>query len=254
METDTKSRNAGGKRLGTDKTTIADALRNELMGKGAVLVGYGDISEIPSEIRAGFPVGICVAVKYSKNVIRGISDSPTKAYAEQYDELNILLDSLVNYGAEFLIQHGYRALAQNRSWVERHETDYASQLPHKTIATRAGIGWIGKCALLVTKKYGSMIRISTLLTDAPLPVAEPVNSSYCGNCSVCQQACPARAVSGKNWDVSLQRDDFWNAVACRKTARERSYRSVGKEMALCGKCIEICPFTRRYLKESLLLV
>jgi epoxyqueuosine reductase QueG len=230
--------------------SIQDTLRNELIGRGAVLVGYGDLSEIPAETRWGLPIGICIAVKYAKNVIIGISDFPTKAYAAQYDELNSLLDELVNYGAEFLIQHGYKALAQNRSWVKQSETNYSSQLPHKTIATRAGIGWIGKCALLVTKEYGSMIRISTLLTDAPLAVAEPVNSSDCGNCSACQKACPADAVSGKNWDVSLQRDDFWNAAACRKTARERSFQSLGKEISLCGKCIEICPYTRRYLKGS----
>ena len=55
-----------------------------------------------------------------------------------------------------------------------------AELPHKTVATRAGIGWIGKCALLVTEKYGSAIRLTTVLTDMDLETDQPINGSKCG--------------------------------------------------------------------------
>ena len=46
---------------------------------------------------------------------------------------------------------------------------------HFGIATRAELGWIGKNCLLVTEKFGSAIRLSSLLTQVPLCCEEPVN-------------------------------------------------------------------------------
>ena len=40
------------------------------------------------------------------------------------------------------------------------------QITYKMLATLAGIGWIGKNALLVTKEQGSAVRFTAVLTDA----------------------------------------------------------------------------------------
>ena len=58
-----------------------------------------------------------------------------------------------------------------RLWGAELSSPSQTALPHKTIATRAGIGWIGKSALLVTAKYGSAIRLSSILTDTPIETA-----------------------------------------------------------------------------------
>lgn len=226
---------------------LTQYIKDELLSHGADLVRIGALSELPSHIRCDLPIGICVAVKYPKEVIRGISDLPTREYYDQYNRLNEKLDMLVTLGADALKAFGYQAVPQTRAYVEQFETDYDSLLPHKTVATRSGLGWIGKSALLVTEAFGSMIRISSILTDAPLEAAKPINKSKCGDCIVCTESCPAGAISGKLWEVSISRDEFFNAVACRKTARERAKRGFDIEITQCGKCIEVCPYTRRYL-------
>ncbi|MCL1951971.1 MAG: 4Fe-4S dicluster domain-containing protein [Oscillospiraceae bacterium] len=231
----------------TDLTAFLSA---SLLSRGADLVGFGDLTALPADVREGLPVGVCVAVKYPKEVIRGIAEGPTRAYFEQYNTQNERLDELVTHGAETLQALGYQAIAKTRAQVACVETEYGTLLPHKTVATRAGLGWIGKCALLVTPQFGSMVRISTILTDAPLHCAEPVNASRCGDCMACANACPGGAVLGKNWDVNTPREAFYDAVKCRKTARALSLRSLEEEISLCGKCIEACPYTRRYLKEG----
>ena len=225
-------------------------LRTELLRHGADLVGYGDLTALPAEVREGLPVGVCVAVKYPKEVIRGIAELPTREYYEYYDSLNEKLDGLVTLGAEALKKLGYQAIAKTCELVDRAATDYSTLLPHKTVATRAGIGWIGKCALLVTPQYGSMVRISSILTDAPLQCAEPIDESRCWECMECAKACPGGAVSGRLWNVDTPREAFYDAIKCRKTARARALQSFGVEISQCGKCIEVCPYTKRYLNQE----
>ena len=231
-------------------TGLTHKIETELLGLGADIAGFGALDELPDEVRHGMPVGISVAVVYPKEVIHGIAELPTQEYREWYDRLNARLDSVVTRGAEIIRELGYNATAQTREYVGTGEISDSTALPHKTVATRAGIGWIGKCALLVTDKYGSVLRLSSILTDAPLYTAQPINKSRCGDCMVCATACPAGAVSGKPWEVGIYRDEFFDPVQCRKTARERALRGFGGEITICGKCIEVCPHTQRYINSG----
>lgn len=72
--------------------------------------------------------------------------------------------------------------------------DRISPLSHKTIAKVAlpfwhchsgGIRVDRENCLLVTEKFGSAIRLSSLLMQVPLCCEEPVNRSHCGACRIC---------------------------------------------------------------------
>lgn len=230
--------------------TLTQALKEVLIKQGANLVGVGDLSEINPEIRKNMPFGICIVLALPVGVIKGIENAPTMEYYNTYNEWNDKLDSLVTYGAEYLKSLGYQAFPQTGKVVAENETDYSTLLPYKTIATRAGIGWIGKSALLITKEYGGAVRISTILTDAPLEADMPVNEARCGGCMLCKKTCPAEAIKGTNWNTSIVRDELLDPVKCRKTARELSWKALGKEITLCGKCFYVCPYTKAYIKRT----
>jgi len=62
------------------------------------------------------------------------------------------------------------------------------------------------------------------------------------------EACSGGAISGKKWEIGINRDEIFNAEKCRKTARERAKQGFGGEkMTICGKCIEVCPYTQLYI-------
>jgi epoxyqueuosine reductase QueG len=223
-------------------------LRNELVKKGASLIGFGDLGDVPSEQREEMPYGISIAVALNPYIILGIKNGPTQEYYAEYKRVNEQLDKLAVYVGRVLNDYGYKANLKTTTEVAVESSSYSTILPHKTVATRAGIGWIGKCALLVTKEFGSAIRISSVLTDAPLNVGTPINESQCGSCCACKLACPGNAPSGENWNVNKYRDSFFNAYSCRKAAREKA-ALVGIDSTICGKCIETCPWTRKYLDK-----
>jgi epoxyqueuosine reductase QueG len=225
---------------------ISALLKNELTESGASLVGFADLGGIsPGDMSSG----VSVAVAIPREIVVSIHDGPNMEYYDAYHEINAKLDSIIQRGEELLTSMGYKAHAQTLTRVKEFG-NYRTILPHKTVATRAGLGWIGKCALLVTESFGSAVRISSLITNAPLECGEPVTASRCGGCTVCVQACPAKAASGLLWDADLDRDIFFDVAACRSKARELSKTLLDKEITLCGKCIEACPYTQKYLKNA----
>lgn len=228
---------------------LSEQLRTVLTESGAALIGFADLTGIPESQRAGFNYGISIAVAINPNIINGIGNGPTKEYYDEYCRLNQLLDSLDIKAVEIITDHGFNAWPQTRANINIDYKNHSTILPHKTIATRAGLGWIGKCALLVTEQYGSAVRISSVLTDAPLEVSEPIDHSDCGACDSCVRNCPATALSGDLWSVGLQRDRFFNALACRTKAIERTWKVVQGETN-CGLCILVCPRTKKYIMSS----
>ena len=228
--------------------TLNDELKSFLVSRGASLVGFADLHEIDTEARDGFPFGITIAIALNPQVMSKIKDGPTAAYYEEYKILNEILDNLGSATAQWLIDKGYKAKARPATFSE-DKANLSAKLPHKTVATRAGLGWIGKCALLVTKRFGSAIRLTTVLTDAPLVIGKPVNESLCGHCAHCVDACPAHAHTGTIWQAGMPRQALYDAFKCRETARELSKKSFGETVSLCGLCIVACPWTKKYLEK-----
>lgn len=69
--------------------------------------------------------------------------------------------------AALLRTHGYQATANTEEHLPTGAED-RSPLPHKAVACRAGLGWIGKNNLLTTPDFGGAVRLCTVVTDAPL--------------------------------------------------------------------------------------
>ena len=175
-----------------------------------------------------------------------MDNAPTPDYLKELIRLNSRLDEIGMLCEEFLIDNGYRAYAQTKQrWINESKL-----LPHKTIATRAGLGWIGKSALFITTEYGSALRLSSVLTDAPLKIEQPIFKSRCGECMECTKACPGEAISGLNWNYGINRDDFFDNKKCEEYALMVSKKNLGKADTICGKCIFVCPYTQKYIKKS----
>lgn len=226
---------------------LSEELKNHLLAQGTALVGYGDLSSVPG---CAFPRGVAIAVPVPANIVSEIMDGPTPAYFDTYHHLNAELDRIAMSAEALLNSRGYSAFAQTTSRIRENE-NCCTPLPHKTVAVRACIGWIGKSCLLVTKEFGSAVRITSILTDAPLRCGVPALASNCGSCMQCVKACPAQALSGRNWGLHTGREAIVDIHACQKKQVELSREKAGMDSEfLCGKCFAICPYSLNYIKAS----
>lgn len=60
-------------------------------------------------------------------------------------------------------------------------------------AKKAGLGWIGKHSLLLSKQKGSFFFIGELIIDLDLEPDGPT-TDHCGKCTACIDACPTEAI------------------------------------------------------------
>jgi len=228
---------------------MREELECTLVDRGLTFMSCADLKALPSHICMEFPVGICLGKSLNPAVISEIAAGPTVSYANEYEKTNRLLDESAERCASILMAKGFQAIPFQASRYIKTDNTLSTDLPHKTVATLAGVGWIGKCALLVTEKYGSAVRYNTVLTDAPLPVGNPVSESRCGDCMECVHACPAEAPNGNGWYPGRPRHEFYDAHTCRAKARSLS-KQTGIEHPICGICIAACPYTKRYCQRS----
>ncbi len=230
--------------------TLNSQTEDKLLHSGASLVGFADITNLSAKITGGYPKAISIATALNPIIVRGISKGPTKKYFNEYERINNLLNKLCEQTVGTLINSGCKAKAITTTTDKFDLATLSTPFQHKTVATLAGLGWIGKSALLVTKQYGPAVRLATVLTDAELKTGEPANESHCGQCQNCQESCPAGAITGKNWSVGDIRESIYNAFDCRKIAKKLA-KQQGIEATICGICINVCPWTQRYLTSRL---
>ncbi len=230
--------------------TLNSQIENKLLGKGANLIGFADMSSLPDQFTGGFPRAVSIAATLRPAVIQRISKGPTKEYFAEYERVNGLLAELCERAVEILTKTGNRAEAVKTTTEHFDSVTLSTPIQHKTIATRAGLGWIGKSALLITREYGPAVRLATVLTDAEFEVGTPMNESHCGDCRKCVEACPAGAITGQNWKTSTARESIYDAFKCRQTARKLAKKQ-GIEATICGICINTCPWTQKYISSEL---
>jgi len=212
---------------------------------GAADLGRFKTPEDPSG--RGFPGALSFAVPMTPAIMAEIQQGPNQAYAEEYTRVNRLINSAATGLAAAIQNAGFRAQALPAS--ERTDPfNIKGDFPQKTAATRAGLGWIGRHCQLITRKYGSWVRLGTVFTDMPLRYGSPLERAFCGSCTRCVEACPAGALTGKAWKAGRPRADILDAAACDRWKKENYYQF--HKGHNCGICSAVCPYGLKTIKSK----
>ncbi|WP_405293608.1 hypothetical protein [Methanobrevibacter sp.] len=220
-----------------------DEVKKYLLELGASKVGYADVEGLASEF-VDLPNGISIVLKLPKKAMQFVDDEEYEAYWKCFHAQIDKLTEIALKGEEYIKNEGYDAFALTMTRNECDMKKLLSILPYKTIATKSGLGWIGRSALFITPEYGSAVALGAILTDMPLEFGTPITDSECEDCTNCQDACPVNAINPQKWNDRLKREDIIDIEACSEYIIDQYKAGLG-----CTKCMSECRLTQEYLRE-----
>lgn len=118
----------------------------------------------------------------------------------------------------------------------------------KAWAQRAGIGWQGKHANVITREYGSWVFLGEIITSLALQ-PDPPATDHCGTCTLCIEACPTGAIvepyvvdSGKC--LSYLTIEHRTGISGEITGQFEGW------IYGCDICQDVCPWNQKFSQPT----
>lgn len=222
---------------------LQDKIGSQLLSAGANILGYGRIPELKSPDGVKMTSVISLGIAYDPIIVSSL-DTDIAAFEDHLTATKKVMGSLLEQCEKSIEQAGFATWTPP---ISKNLPGLLGDFSHKTAATSAGLGWVGKNALFISKEFGCGVRLATVITDAPLNPGKPVTESQCGKCKECIEACPYGAIIGTPWSSGIAREELFDAFLCNEK-REEYIPTLGYKHP-CGLCIQACPFTRNYGKK-----
>ncbi len=216
---------------------LENEIRELLLSKGVSDVGFSYIDDSDT---GDLKYAISIVVRLSDAIIDEIKSEPTATYFNHYRSVNAYIDRCLLETGLFLQSKGYNFITVAAS-QSMPGTPYNGRYSHKKAARLAGLGDIGKNSLFIHRKYGTRVRLGTIFTDCVLQGEGEMKEKLCFGCDACVKACPSGAISGKMFQVGVEREDMFNPKACSDYMKKQ-FHHIGRGV-VCGICMKVCPYS-----------
>ncbi|HUH18641.1 tRNA epoxyqueuosine(34) reductase QueG [Albibacterium sp.] len=113
----------------------------------------------------------------------------------------------------------------------------------KAWAQRAGLGWVGKHSLLLSKQKGSFFFLSELIIDLELEYDSRIQTDHCGTCTKCIDACPTNALMD-NKTVDASKCISYLTIELKENIPTSFSGKMDNWMFGCDICQDVCPWNR----------
>jgi len=125
-------------------------------------------------------------------------------------------------------------------WEAKAHSFINEELIHIPIAVEAGLGELARNGSLITQEFGPRLRLSTVTTNLPMEIDQPIDigiQDMCNTCNKCAINCPAQCIpyGPKTIKNNVEKWSIDN-VACMKYWVNKHERFNG-----CARCISTCP-------------
>jgi epoxyqueuosine reductase len=110
-------------------------------------------------------------------------------------------------------------------------------------AQEAGLGWVGKSGMLLSRELGSCLVLGVLVTTVELE-PDPPGADLCGTCDACLRGCPTGAIVAPRLVDARRCIATWT-VEWRDTLFPPGVPPFHGWGFGCDACQEACPYLRR---------
>ena len=112
----------------------------------------------------------------------------------------------------------------------------------KAWASKAGLGWVGKHTLLLSKQKGSFFFVAELIVDMDLEYDAPA-TDHCGSCTACIDACPTQAIV-EPYKVDGSKCISYYTIELKDELPQEMKGKFDDWAFGCDICQDVCPWNR----------
>lgn len=191
----------------------------------------------PSLSLASAKTIISIAVAYPRHL-------PVKPQKSQYKRGKITPSSWgvdYHYILQDRMERLARGIEQLTAGLEYTAMVDTGALVDTAVARRAGIGFIGKSGLVISKEFGSYMFLGELITNLEIEPDQPVDYD-CGECNRCVDACPTSCLLG---DTTMNARRCLSFQTQDKGMMDLEFRKKIKTVIYgCDICQICCPYNK----------
>lgn len=113
----------------------------------------------------------------------------------------------------------------------------------KELASKSGIGWIGKNSMLINRKLGSFTFLGEAFLDMKLDIPLEIQNDLCGKCDLCIRACPVNAID-ENRMVDGRKCLSYHTIESKEVIPFELGRKMDNWVFGCDICNMVCPWNK----------
>ncbi|WP_261421471.1 tRNA epoxyqueuosine(34) reductase QueG [Serratia quinivorans] len=225
--------------LSAEEPKLQAWLDKQYHGEMEWMARHGMLRARPHELLPGTLRVISVRMNYlpAKAAFASTLQNPELGYVSRYalgrDYHKLLRQRLKKLGDQI---QAYCGELNFRPFVD------SAPVMERALASKAGIGWVGKHSLILNREAGSWFFLGELLIDLPLPVDEP-QQEQCGRCVACITTCPTGAIVAP-YTVDARRCISYLTIELEGAIPEEFRPLLGNRIYGCDDCQLICPWNR----------
>lgn len=110
-------------------------------------------------------------------------------------------------------------------------------------AAKAGLGWVGKNTLTLSKQKGSFFFLAEIILDAEFSYDQPILTDHCGNCTKCIDSCPTEAIL-PNRTVDGSKCISYFTIELKESIPNEMKEKFDDWIFGCDVCQDVCPWNR----------
>lgn len=122
-------------------------------------------------------------------------------------------------------------------------------LLERAAAQKAGLGFVGKNTMLITRGLGSWVFLASVVTSLELPADGPDTRS-CGSCTRCIDACPTQAIT-EAYRLDARKCISYLTIESKDSIPANLATGVGEWVFGCDICQDVCPHNTRLPKTPI---
>ena len=221
--------------LETEAPRLENWLKNGYHGEMSYMENHFDKRLDPRKLVEGAKSVISLALNYYPDKQHPLpSDLKISKYAYGEDYHFVIKDKLVQLLTA--IQHEIGEV-HGRAFVD------SAPVLDRAWAQKAGFGWVGKNANLISKQAGSFFFLAELIVDIALEYDSPTVKDYCGSCTRCIDACPTDAIVAP-YVVDGSRCISYLTIELKNEIPAEFQGKMDDWVFGCDICQDVCPWNR----------